>query len=82
MLLAGLQRVHVAAHAARVVSLADHAAGHLTDERGAAREDPEVRPAEAHGDPERLPFPHRDVDAERAGRLEQRVGVRLRHLDA
>src|SRR5205085_2128244 len=45
-------------------------------------EDAEIRPAEAHRDPERLALPHHDVDAERAGWLEERVRVWLGDLDA
>ena len=82
MLLSGLQGIDEPAHPARVVRLADDPARHLTNERHAAREDPEIRSTEAHRDPERLPLPHRDVGAERAGRLQQGVRVRLRHLDA
>ena len=38
--------------------------------------------AERHGNAERLSLADRDVNAERAGRLEQRVGVGLGYLDA
>src|SRR5207237_2518708 len=82
VLLPRLKRVHETPRPARVMRFADDATRHLPNERGAAREDPEIGSPEAHGDPKGLPLSHHDVDAERARRLEQRVRVRLRHLYA
>src|SRR5206468_1917597 len=50
--------------------------------RLAAGEDPEMRAAVRHRDPEWLTLADGNVDAQRAGRLEQRVRVRLRDLHA
>ena len=82
VLLARLERVHEAASTARVLCLADDPAGHLTNQRLARSEDPEMRAAERHGNAERLSLSDRDVGAEPAGRLEQRARVGLRYLDA
>ena len=63
MLLAGLQRQHPAAAAAAVDGLADEPAGHAAEELLAAGQDAQVRPAEGHGDAQRLAFGHDDVGA-------------------
>ena len=82
MLLARLQRVHESARAVRVHGLTRDAAGHLTHERLAAREDAEVRAAIRHRDAERLALSDDDVSAEHTRRLEERARVRLGHLHA
>ena len=83
VLLARLQREHVATLAREVHRLADDAAGQPPDVLGARREEPVVRPAVAHRVAGRLPFADRQRTAVRAGRLEHaqrdEIDVRDRH---
>ena len=77
VLLARLQREHVAGAALDVLRLADDAAGHLAHEPLAAGEQPDVRPAEPERDAQRLPFADDDVRAVRRRRPVQREADRI-----
>src|SRR6266516_1898572 len=68
VLLAGRQRKYESAPALRVVGGADQASRQLSHELARARDEADVRSAEARRHTKLLPFAHRDVGAVLAGR--------------
>src|SRR5687768_1453151 len=59
----------IAAPAFAIDSLADKPARQVAHKFTLGREETKSRSAQRHGYSQALPFPHRDIDAERSGRL-------------
>ena len=81
VLLARLERQHVAGAALDVRGAADDAARHLADEFVAAREQPHVRATVTQRHPQRLPLRHDDIGAVHRGRPVQAEADRLGRHD-
>ena len=81
MLLARLERQHIAVAAVHVGGLAHHPARHLTHMLLATAQDAEIRPTAGHGRAERLAFADHDIRAlavaPLAGCLQQRQRHRI-----
>ena len=82
VLLASGERQHVAPPPLLVHGLADEPARHAAHVALARGEEPQIRTPEGKRDAEALAFSHRDVDAERARRMQDPEAHRLRrHAD-